>query len=233
MPPFRPRVLVVEDDRKTADWLQLYLDRAGCEVQLVHDGVAALDAALGTPPDLVLLDLMLPGLSGLEVCRRLRESTDVPIIVITARTGEEDRLRGFDVGADDYIGKPFSPREVVARVQAVLRRTRLGEARPPLVFGGLSLDEATLEASVAGRAVRLTPIECRLLVALLGAPRRVFTRAELVRRALGDDYEGTERTIDAHVKNLRRKIEPAPAGVPAIETVHGVGYRLVLDDGTA
>lgn len=223
----RTRVLVVEDDGRTAGWLRLYLEREGLEVSVAGDGATALADVRASAPDLVLLDLMLPGLDGLNVCRAIRAECAVPIIMITARTAEEDRLRGFELGADDYITKPFSPREVVARVRAVLRRTRGADAEPEAVcVGGVTLHPDNLEVGAAGGVpVRLTPIESRLLAVFMRAPGRVFTRAELVSRALGDDYDGSERTIDAHVKNVRRKLSACGGGA-AIETIHGAGYRL-------
>ncbi|HUF48792.1 MAG TPA: response regulator transcription factor [Vicinamibacterales bacterium] len=222
----RARILVVEDDVRTADWLALYLERAGHAVTHAADGAAALRAAEIQPPDLVLLDVMLPGLDGFAVCRALRADSPVPIVVLTARTDEADRLRGFELGADDYVTKPFSPREVVARVEAVLRRTRGSgaEADEVLQVGPLELRPSALEVSAGGTSAKLTPIEGRLLEVMMRAPRRGFSRTELVER-LGD-FKGSARTIDAHIKNLRRKIETLGSGVPVIETLHGVGYRI-------
>jgi DNA-binding response OmpR family regulator len=221
------RVLVIEDDQRTAEWLKLYLSRAGLDVCVEADGRRALGIAAADPVDLVLLDVMLPSIDGFQVCQALRASSTVPIILITARASEPDRLRGFELGADDYIVKPFSPREVVARVQAVLRRARVGEEHPTAIaFGNLVLFPDRLQAVAGGVSVRLTPIECQLLAVFLGGPGRVFTRGQLVARALGEDYGGSERTIDAHVKNLRRKLLSLPGVPPAIETAHGVGYRL-------
>ncbi|HEY0556941.1 MAG TPA: response regulator transcription factor [Thermoanaerobaculia bacterium] len=183
---------------------------------------------------MVVLDVMLPGIDGLAVCRALRAESEVPVILLTARTTEEDRLRGLDLGADDYVSKPFSPRELVARVRAVLRRSAPREpaaGSQPLRFRGLVLDPARRAVEAAGRPVPLTPSELRLLETLAGAPGRTFSRAELVERAFGWDYEGMERTVDVHVKNLRRKLGPRPGGGPPgedhpwIETVWGLGYR--------
>jgi DNA-binding response OmpR family regulator len=225
-------ILLVEDEAKTAEWIRLYLDRAGMTVSLAADGRAALAEAARRPPNLVLLDVMLPGLSGFEVCRALR-SSEVPIILLTARAAEHDRLRGFELGADDYIVKPFSPRELVARVSAVLRRTRShGGAQGALIVGRLTHRTDALEVECEGHTVKLTPIESRLLGVLMSAPHRIFTRAELVSRVLGDDYAGSDRTIDAHVKNLRRKLDMLPSRPPAIETTHGVGYRLAARAGS-
>jgi DNA-binding response OmpR family regulator len=226
-------ILLVEDEVKTADWIRLYLDRAGMTVSLAADGRAALAEAARRPPDLVLLDVLLPGLGGFEVCRALRSSSEVPVILLTARAAEHDRLRGFELGADDYIVKPFSPRELVARVSAVLRRTRShGGAQGALIVGRLTHRTDALEVECEGHTVKLTPIESRLLGVLMSAPHRIFTRAELVSRVLGDDYAGSDRTIDAHVKNLRRKLDMLPSRLPAIETTHGVGYRLAAGAGS-
>jgi DNA-binding response OmpR family regulator len=228
------RVLVVEDDGRTAGWLRLYLEREGLAVTVAADGAQALASVRATPPDLVLLDLMLPGLDGFGVCRAIRAESPAPIIMITARAAEDDRLRGFDLGVDDYITKPFSPREVIARVRAVLRRTRGHDtATAPISAGGITLQPDSLELSAeGGPSIRVTPIESRLLAAFMRAPGRAFTRAELVARALGGDYDGSERTIDAHVKNVRRKLSVC-GGAAAIETIHGAGYRLVTHAPTA
>jgi DNA-binding response OmpR family regulator len=228
----RAHILLVEDDAGTAEWVRLYLDRAGMAVTHVADGRAALEQTTRQRPDLVLLDVMLPGLDGFSVCRALRADADLPVILLTARAAEHERLRGFELGADDYIVKPFSPRELVARVTAVLRRTRVDAGARALAVGELRFRPDALEASCADAITKLTPVEGRLLAALMSAPRRIFTRAELVGRVLGDDYGGSERTIDAHVKNLRRKLETLPPPVPAIETAHGVGYCLAVRDGS-
>ena len=234
-PPTRPRprpfALIVEDDEKTAGWLKLYLERGGYEGFVCHNGLRALEVADELAPDVILLDLMLPGVSGFEVCRNLRAASRVPIIVITARSAEDDRLRGFECGADDYVTKPFSPREVVARVKAVLGRTR-DTREAPIAWGGWSLDVGAHEARAGGVLVKLTRVETRLFAAMLKAPRRVCTRRELVLHMFGDEYEGTERVVDAHVKNLRKKLDAAPRAA-SIQTIHGSGYRLVLTDGPA
>jgi DNA-binding response OmpR family regulator len=221
------RILVVEDDAKVSGLIRLYLEHEGFSVVTAADGRSALDLARAEPaPDLLVLDVMLPGLDGLEVCRRLRAESDVPIIVVTARTSEEDRLEGLELGADDYVSKPFSPRELVARVRAVLRRRPAEEpVGPPLERAGVRLDPGRHEVEVRGERAALTAREFRLLHAMLRAPGRAFTRAELCERALGPDFAGLDRTIDVHVKNLRRKIEPDAAHPTLIETVHGVGYR--------
>jgi DNA-binding response OmpR family regulator len=230
-PRTRPFALIVEDDEKTAGWLKLYLERGGYEGFICRDGLRAMQVADETAPDVILLDLMLPGVSGFEICRHLRAASRVPIIVITARSAEDDRLRGFECGADDYVTKPFSPREVVARVKAVLRRTR-DTPGDPIAWGGWSLDVDAYEARGGGALVTLTRAETRLFAAMLKAPRRVFTRRELVVHMFGDAYEGTERAVDAHIKNLRKKLDAAPDAA-SIQTIHGAGYRLVLTDGSA
>jgi len=222
-----PAILVVEDDRVVADTLRLYLEQAGFAVLLARDGPAGLDRARRPEVALVVLDVLLPGLDGREVCRRLRASSAVPILMLTARTTEEDRIEGLDLGADDYVGKPFSPREVVARVRALLRRSPPGSSSPPepLRIGALEIDGWSLRVRVAGREVALTPSERRLLLALARQPGRAFSREELLARAFGPDCEALERTVDTHVANLRSKIEPG--GQPRyLLTVPGVGYRL-------
>jgi len=231
----KSRILVVDDDPKTVSSLRLYLEHAGFEVAAAADGRQALARARSNPsPDLIVLDLMLPHVDGLTVCRTLRGESDVPIILLTARTTEEDRLEGLDLGADDYVPKPFSPRELVARVRAVLRRTPAGlvDARP-IRAGRLTIDPARREVKVGTKPVELTPREFRLLEVLARAPGRAFTREELVERAFGPDYEALDRTIDAHVMNLRRKIEPDPAAPTYIQTVFGVGYRFAGRPGAA
>jgi DNA-binding response OmpR family regulator len=233
MPGDPMRILVVEDDPKTSALVRLYLESAGYEVAVAADGRRGLAAARERPPDLVVLDVMLPGIDGLAVCRALRTESEVPVILLTARTTEEDKLRGLDLGADDYVTKPFSPRELVARVRAVLRRATLREPAGGLAelrFQGLVLDLAGRAVEAAGRPVALTPSELRLLETLARAPGRTFSRTELVERAFGWEYEGMERTVDVHVKNLRRKLGPRPGDgtrgeAPWIETVWGLGYR--------
>jgi DNA-binding response OmpR family regulator len=221
------RILVVEDDKKTAETLRLYLEHAGHSVTLAYNGQQALEECTRERPDLVVLDLMLPRVDGFEVCRRLRERSGVPIVMLTARSTEDDTLAGLELGADDYVHKPFSPRELVARVATVLRRTSQDAAvrEGPLLFGDLVLDPERHAVTRAGAPVTLTPREFRLLEAFLRAPGRAFTREELVERAFGPDFEGLGRTVDVHVKNLRQKIEADPAAPRWIVTVFGVGYR--------
>jgi DNA-binding response OmpR family regulator len=223
------RILVVEDDVRTANLLRLYLQQSGYEVLIAYDGMTALDLARAKLPDLVVLDLMLPKMDGLDICRSLRMETGVPIIILTARSTEEDVLRGLDTGADDYIAKPFSPREVVARVRTVLRRAgkTADNFKKELAFGDLLINLIRHEVTIRGELMHLTPKEFRLLETMAKEPGRAFTRLELVERAFGYDYEGLERTVDAHVMNLRKKIERDHTNPVYVETVYGVGYRFV------
>ena len=238
------RLLVADDDRKTVELVKLYLQRDGYQVITAYDGRSALDAAREQRPDLVVLDLMMPELDGLDVCRLLRAElppehrrpsraeSKVPIIMLTARTTEADRIAGLDLGADDYVTKPFSPRELAARVRAVLRRVAEQEAEQgpqQLRLGRLVVDFRRHEAKVGAEPVALTPTEFKLLKVLATEPGRAFTRAQLVDQVLSGGYEGFERTIDVHVMNLRRKIEPDPSRPRYLLTVYGVGYK--LDEG--
>jgi DNA-binding response OmpR family regulator len=225
-PARRRRVLVVEDDPKTAATLRLYLEHAGFEVAVAGTGPEALRRQRETPFDLMLLDVMLPEIDGLAVCRTIRAEFGVATILVTARTTEADKLEGLGAGADDYVTKPFSPREVVARVRAVLRRTDPGgQPRGRLQSASVILDLASRDASVHGRSVALTRAEFDLLAAFVRAPGRVFSRQELALKAFGPDYEALDRTLDAHVMRLRRKISDG-SGRPLIVTVHGIGYKL-------
>lgn len=219
------RILLVEDDPKVARAIQLYLEAARYEAVWVADGREAVARAEAEAFDLVVLDLMLPGLDGYAVCRRLREGTRVPIIMVTARTTEDDRVRGLDLGADDYVAKPFSPRELVARIRAVLRRAGPANGSEVLRVGDLVIDTGARTVERGGQSVALTATELQILVTLASRPGRVFTREELIERALGEGFEGSERTVDAHVKNLRRALEPDPRRPRYVETVFGVGYR--------
>ena len=227
------RVLVVDDDVKTVELVKLYLNRDGYRVLTAYDGVEALRLARENHPDLIVLDLMLPGIDGLKICRTLRSESDVPIIMLTARTTEQDRLTGLDLGADDYVAKPFSPRELAARVRAVLRRLP-GEHGPTEVrHGELTVDFLKREAFLAGRPLKLTMVEFKLLGVLAMEPGRVFSREQLIEKALGYDFEGFDRTIDVHILNLRRKLEPDPKKPRYIKTVYGAGYKLSeVSDGT-
>ncbi|MBI4200586.1 MAG: response regulator transcription factor [Chloroflexi bacterium] len=221
-------VLIVEDDPNTVELVRLYLGRDGHKVLIASDGPEGLRLAREAHPDLVVLDLMLPGLDGMEVCRILREESDVPIVMLTARVEEDDRLVGLDLGADDYVAKPFSPRELAARIRAVLRRTATGAVdRGPaeLRHGNITADLRHRAVRVGATPVRLTPTEFRLLVLLLRQPGRTFTRQEIMDRVFGEDFDGFDRTVDAHVSNLRRKLEADPQRPRYIHAVYGVGYR--------
>ncbi|KPF44370.1 transcriptional regulator [beta proteobacterium AAP121] len=223
--PGPARVLVVEDEPKLAALLADYLRAAGHEAECVADGLLAWQAWTARRHELVLLDLMLPGQDGLQLCRQLRAQSAVPIVMLTARADEADRLAGLELGADDYIAKnPFSPREVMARVKAVLRRSRATQANTTGT-AALRLDEMGLRAWWQGEALELTPIEFRLLQTLATQPGRVYPRAQLLELLHGDARAATERAVDSHVKNLRRKLEQAGAGSERIRSVYGVGYH--------
>lgn len=220
------RVLIAEDDPKQANLLRVYLEREGHSVQVVGDGLAALERCRAYRPDLVVLDVMMPTLSGLDVCRILRAESDVGILLLTARSTENDILVGLDLGADDYVTKPYSPRQLAARVRALLRRTRPGAKDEVVRVGDLEIDEGRFQVRVAGRPVELTAKEFGILATLAAAPGRVFTRAQIIDRAFGFDNHVEERTVDAHVMNLRRKVEDDPAEPRYVQTVYGRGYRL-------
>jgi len=223
-------ILIVEDDAKTANLLRIYLRQVGYKVKIAADGYTGLDLARTLQPDLVVLDLMLPTLNGLDICRLLRMESHVPIIILTAKSTEDDVLRGLELGADDYVVKPFSPREVVARVKTVLRRVQESSGasgRKELTFGNLVINLTRHEVLIDDEVVHLTPKEFKLLETLAKEPGRAFTRLELVERAFGYDYEGLERTVDAHVMNLRKKIEKDHTNPTYVETVYGIGYRFM------
>lgn len=220
-------VLVVDDDRKIVNLVSLYLKHEGFEVRAAYDGQEALNLALQRQPALVILDLMLPKINGIEVCQILRSKMRVPIIMLTARITEEDKIQGLDLGADDYVIKPFSPRELMSRVRAVLRRA--GEeagAKPTEVhFGELSINFIRREVRIGSEVVNLTGTEYRLLETMAGEPGRTFSRTELIERVFGFESDSGERTIDVHVMNLRKKIETAPKLFRYVITVPGMGYR--------
>ncbi|HQP30309.1 MAG TPA: response regulator [Deltaproteobacteria bacterium] len=218
-------ILIVEDETKLAVLLKEYLERAELRVSCLERGDQVVAFVKHHHPDLVLLDLMLPGMDGMEVCRELRKFTGVPIIMITARVDEIDRLLGLELGADDYICKPYSPREVVARVKAVLRRIHAQPSEKRLSSGGIDLDEETHQVWVESHEIKVTPSEFRLLKALMAYPGRVFSRADLVNLVQGYEFEGYERTIDSHIKNLRKKIAAAGMKREAIMAVYGEGYK--------
>jgi DNA-binding response OmpR family regulator len=221
-------VLVVEDDAKITNLLRLYLEREGFDVVAAYDGPAALDVSERTRPSLVILDLMLPRLDGVEVCRRLRERSDVPILMLTARVDEVDKLLGLSLGADDYVTKPFSPREVVARVKAILRRATRAAPRKVLRHRELEMDLERHHVRMAGREVHLTPIEFKLLQAFLESPERAFSREQLLNRVYAyHEADVVDRTVDVHVGKLREKLNDDPAHPRYIATVRGVGYKLL------
>jgi len=221
-----PTVLVVDDEPQIATIARDYLTRAGFSVTVATDGTSGLEMARQNRPDLIVLDLGLPRLDGLAVARALRRDSDVPIIMLTARVDETDRLAGFEVGADDYITKPFSPRELVARVSSVLRRTRHAPAAgAQFDVADLSIDVGRMRIERRGAAIDLTPTEFQLLTALARYPGRVFTRAQLLDAVRGTEIESFERAIDAHVKNVRRKLERDPHRPRYVLTVYGIGYK--------
>jgi DNA-binding response OmpR family regulator len=226
------KVMVVDDEPKIVQLARDYLENAGFAVIAAHDGAQALAAARSQRPDLVVLDLGLPELDGLDVARALRRDSSVPIVMLTGRDEESDKLVGLEIGADDYITKPFSPKELVARVRAVLRRTERPRVDSDVVHvGDISLDMPRMRLTVGGRPVELTPTEFGLLSTMAREPGRVFTRSQLLDAVHGVAFESYERAIDAHVKNIRHKIEPDPAKPRYLLTVYGVGYRFAeLDD---
>jgi two-component system alkaline phosphatase synthesis response regulator PhoP len=231
------RVLVVDDDKQIVRLLQSYLEKAGMTVLTAHDGETALHVIRRERPDLVVLDWMLPGRDGWDITRRLRADEHLaatPIVMLTARVEDTDKILGLELGADDYVTKPFNPAEVVARARAVLRRAS-GPPRPARVLEirGLRLDLDRHEVNVDGRAVETTPTEFALLRALMENPNHAFTRGELIEKALGYNYEGLDRTVDSHIRNLRKKIEGDPSQPEHIETVFGVGYRMRDESGEA
>ncbi len=219
------QILVVEDEVKICQVLCEYLTRAGYAASWLTRGDEVLPNVRKNPPALILLDIMLPGMDGMEVCRELRKTSNVPIIMITARVDEIDRLLGLELGADDYVCKPFSPREVVARVKAVLRRSLSPPEGKHLVAGEIALDEDKHQVLVGGREVKLTPCEFQLLKALVAHPNRVFSRGELLNVVQGYDFEGYERTIDTHIKNLRKKVATMVPDRELVSTVYGIGYK--------
>ena len=225
------KILIVDDDRKTAELIRMYLEREGYAALLAHDGRQALELARQRSPDLIVLDLMLPLVEGLDVCRILRAESRVPIIMLTARTTEDDKLLGLDLGADDYITKPFSPRELVARVRAVLRRGGPAQRGEPAAArcGELVVDFVSRSVRLRGAPVHLTPKEFKLLELLARHPGRAFSRLELLEQVFGYDYDGLERTVDVHLMNLRKKIERDPAQPSYVLTVYGHGYKFSED----
>ena len=218
-------ILIVEDERKLADLLRDYLSEAGYTVSWLDRGDRVVSRVKQDLPGLVLLDIMLPGTDGTEVCREIRKFSKIPVLMITARVEEVDRIIGLELGADDYICKPFSPREVVARVKAVLRRAYSEPETTRLAVGPISLDETTRRVSVDDEALNLTPSEFGLLKILMAHPGRVFSRSELLDKVQGYQFEGYDRTIDTHIKNIRKKIAEKLPGRDVIQTVYGIGYK--------
>jgi DNA-binding response OmpR family regulator len=224
------RILVVDDEPTVREVVQHYLEREGYRVQAAEDGPAALAAFRAHLPDLIVLDLMLPGVDGLEVCRQVRAKGSTPIIMLTAKGHESDRIVGLELGADDYVVKPFSPRELVARVRSVLRRTLAGDTRapsPPLRAGDVQVDPVTREVTVADRPVTLTVREFDLLAFLVSHPRQVFSRGQLLRQVWEYRWLGDTSTVTVHVRRLRAKVEDDPSNPLRLQTVYGVGYRFV------
>jgi DNA-binding response OmpR family regulator len=220
------KVMVVDDEPKIVQLARDYLEHAGFAVVVAHDGQAALATARAERPDLIVLDLGLPELDGLDVVRTLRAESNVPIVMLTGRSEESDKLVGLEIGADDYVTKPFSPKELVARVRAVLRRTERPRSDTEVVrVGEVTLDVPRMRLTVANRTVELTPTEFQLVATMAREPGRVFTRAQLLDAVHGVAFESYERAIDAHVKNIRHKLEPDPATPRFLLTVYGVGYR--------
>lgn len=221
------KVLIVDDDAKIVELVKMYLNRDGYKVVVAYDGNEALSQARQTRPNLIVLDLMLPGCDGMEVCRTLRKESEVPIIMLTARTTEDDRLAGLETGADDYVTKPFSPRELVARIRAVLRRIPEEMQRGPAEIsrGDININFHKREAVRNGDILQLTPVEFKLLGVMAKEPGRVFSRGQLIEKVFGYDFDGFDRTIDVHILNLRRKLENNPAKPKYIKTVYGAGYK--------
>ena len=223
-------ILIVEDDPSVSQLMRLYLIQDGHRVMTAEDGIKAVEVARRESPSLILLDLMLPGMSGEEVCATLRKESDVPIIMVTAHVEEDERLAGLDMGADDYIAKPFSPRELAARVRAVLRRTAREDVREQETGGTLVVDEVTVDLNgrtvkVNGNTVSLTPTEYRLLTYFMESAGRTVSREQIIQNAFGYEFEGFDRTVDTHISNLRRKIEAPEGSEKHLNTVYGVGYR--------
>ena len=219
------RILIVEDETDLAQILAEYLQRDGFVATTIADGLVAMSELRRAPPDLLLLDLMLPGMDGISILRELRKTSELPVIMVTARSDEIDRLLGLELGADDYICKPYSPREVVARVKTVLRRTQAAAGATATVAGSvLEIDAEALQACVGGRKLELTPKEFRLLQVLAARPGRVFSRAQLLDALYADNLEVSERAIDSHLKNLRRKLAPAFPDEEPIRSIYGIGF---------
>ncbi len=221
------KILVVDDEKKIVEIIKAYLEKEGYQVITAFDGKTAIEAAFKQHPDLVILDLMLPEISGLDVCRSIRKVTDMPVIMLTARDEVTDKIVGLEMGADDYVTKPFDPKELISRVRAVLRRSEPREhPRETIRIGDLSIDVQKRLVSRGDKVIDLTPNEFDILKVMAENPGQVFTRMQLLDRVQGDAYEGYERTIDSHIKNLRKKIEPDPEHPHCFITVFGVGYKM-------
>jgi two-component system OmpR family response regulator len=220
------KILVIDDDEKIVELVQLYLKRDGYTVLTACDGGEALVSFRENNPDLVILDLMLPSVDGIEICRIMRSESDVPIIMLTARTSDRDKLTGLDMGADDYVTKPFSPGELAARVRAIFRRLPSQRGPSEMRHGDITVNMLKREAYLRSMPLNLTTVEFNVLAALVKEPGRVFDRMELIDRAMGHDFEGFDRVIDVHIFNLRRKLESDPKHPRYIRTVYGVGYKL-------
>jgi len=220
------RILIIEDDKKISGLLKDYLQQEDFDVSILYSGETVVSDVRIDPPDIILLDLMLPGKDGITICREIRSFSGVPILIITAKVEEIDRLLGLELGADDYICKPFSPREVVARVKAVLRRSKPELAEEKMVVGPIEIDAESHRVKIGEADLALTPNEFGLLKVLMSRPGRVFTRGDLISKIQGYDFDGYNRTIDSHIKNLRKKIDDYLPGQKIIHTVYGIGYRL-------
>ena len=220
-------IMVVDDDAKTVELVKLYLERDGHKVLTAYDGEEALRVFRENHPSLIVLDVMLPGINGVEICRRLRAESDVPIIMLTARTRDEDKLTGLDTGADDYVTKPFSPGELAARVRAIFRRLPTERGPAEIRYGDFFMNLPKREVSLKGKQLTLTAVEFKILAAFLREPGRVFDRVDLIEKALGYDFESFDRAIDVHIFNLRRKIETDPKHPTYIKTIYGAGYKLI------
>jgi len=220
------KIFVVDDEPQILKVLKAYLENAGFQVVTAFEGKTALLTFQREKPDFMILDLNLPGMDGLDICKAVRRDSNIPILMLTARVEEADRLIGLELGADDYVVKPFSPREVVARVRTIFRRTMAEPAKPDTIqVGELTIDLEQHTVNLAGRPVELTPTEFEILVTLAKQPKRVFSRLQIMEQAQGDAFEGYERTIDAHIKNIRFKLEPNPKKPVYIQTVFGLGYK--------
>ena len=222
----KQKILIIEDEKRIAHWLQRYFEKAGYEAEIAYDGAIGLHLAQSDPPDLIVLDLMLPTLDGMEICRRLRRESDIPIIILTARTAYEDRIDGLELGADDYVVKPFDPKEVVARAKAVLRRVK-GKAQQQIKLGNIEIDLQGRTVTVAGADIALSRMQFELLSTFMRHPNQVLSRAQLIEAAFDNKYDGFDRAIDTHIRRLRKQIEIDMEQPQYIQTVYGAGYKFV------